>query len=101
MSEAIPEPEDERGYWTITLEGGPALAGNLALALRIAGRSRTLAGDGLTRLAAALDSAQFTPVRDIEIRRRSPEEIRARLLSSSLPPGLASALADEMATEGT
>lgn len=36
----------------------------------------------------------------IEIRRRPPEEVRERLLSSSLPPDLASALADEMAPEG-
>lgn len=39
-------------------------------------------------------------VRTIEIRQRSPEEVRERLLSSPLPPGLASALADEVAPEG-
>lgn len=40
-------------------------------------------------------------VRPVEIRRRSPEEVRERLLSSPLPHGLASVLADEMAPEGT
>lgn len=35
-------------------------------------------------------------VRYIEIRQRSPQEVRERLLSSPLPPELAQALADEM-----
>ena len=41
-------------------------------------------------------------VRKVEIRRRSPQEVRARLLDppSPLPRDLAQALADEMTPEG-
>jgi hypothetical protein len=39
--------------------------------------------------------------RYIEIRRRSPEDARARLLSSPLPPDLAQALADETCPENS
>ena len=101
----VSEPdEDVRGYWTITLEGGPATAGNLAVALRTmiprswVDRSSSMP-EFVGRLVTALEHAQFTPVRAIEIRQRSPEEIRARLLSSPLPPHLAEALADEIAPE--
>jgi hypothetical protein len=93
-----PEPGDERGWWTITLEGGPALAGNLATALRIAGRQRTLAGDGFTRLAEALDRATFISGRRVEIRATfepvSPE-VRAQIAAEA-----AGALADKMTPEG-
>lgn len=93
-----PEPEDERGYWTITLDGGPATTANLATTLRTmsqrswTGRVPSMHGF-VERLAAALDQAQFTPVRNIEIRRRDPEEARARILASDLPADLKAALA--------
>ena len=71
--------EDERGYWTITLEGGPATAANLAVALRTmapqswAGRSASMTGF-VGRLATALEQAQFTPVREVEGESRDPAE---------------------------
>ena len=69
--------EDERGYWTITLEGGPATAANLAVALRTMARqswvSRSASMTGFAgRLAIALEQAQFTPVREIEGESRDP-----------------------------
>lgn len=95
MSEATPEPEDERGYWTIMLEGGPALAGNLATALRLAGRQRTLAGDGFTRLADALDRATFISGRRVEI--HAAFEPPSQALRDELAAAAAEALADEAA----
>jgi len=51
--------------------------------------------------AFAADTAevvrQVTIPRPIEIRRRDPEEARARILASGLPPDLAAAVADEIA----
>ena len=38
-------------------------------------------------------------VREIPVRRRDPAEARARLLGGPLPPDLAAALADEVASE--
>ena len=102
MSQQPEDPDDVRGTWTITIEGGPATAANLATAVRSMipqswiARTPSMAGF-VGQLVTALEQAQFTPVRRVELRRRSPEEARARLLSSSLPPDLAAALADEIA----
>jgi hypothetical protein len=58
--------DDARGTWTITLEGGPAEAPELATAIRAiapasaAIRSLTTLG-ALARLVIALERAQFTP----------------------------------------
>ena len=65
------DPEDVRGYWVITLEGGPATAANLAVALRTmiprswVARSSSMA-DFMGQLVTALERAQFTPAREID-----------------------------------
>lgn len=65
------EPEDVRGTWTITLEGGPATTANLAVALRTmvprswVSRSSSTAGF-VGQLVTALERAQFTPARVTE-----------------------------------
>ena len=69
MSEQPQDPEDERGYWTITVEGGPATAANLAVTIRgLAAQSWPgripATAQLMERLVAALHQAQFTPVRE-------------------------------------
>ena len=101
MSEQPEGQEDVRGYHTITLDGGPALAGNLAILVRIAAKydwpHRPRTTSALIGLADALESARFTEVREIQVRQRPPDEVRERLLSSPLPPAeLAETLADEV-----
>ena len=100
MSEQPESIEDERGHWTVSFDGGPALAGNLAVLVRIAARrdwpNSPDTQAAMFALAASLDDAAFAPVREIQIRRRDPEEARARLLTGPLPPDLAAALADEI-----
>lgn len=79
-----------------------------AFARAMAGRVTEIAGVLTARCSAILpDGVRFTfeelpAAREITIRRRSPEEVRARLLSPSspLPRELAEALADEIAPEG-
>ena len=53
----------------------------------------------MATLGPVSEPAREPEVREIPVRRRRPEEVRARLLGpgSPLPPDLARALADELA----
>jgi hypothetical protein len=61
------DEDDAHGTWTITLQGGPAAAPNLATAIRtMAPASRAIIQspemlEFLARLVVALERAQFTP----------------------------------------
>jgi hypothetical protein len=66
VSEQPEDPDDVRGTWTITIEGGPATAANLATAVRSMipqswiARTPSMAGFA-GQLVTALERAQFTP----------------------------------------
>jgi hypothetical protein len=57
--------QGERGIWSVKFEGGPALAGNLAAAVRIAALKDWPHSPDMQAMLAgfadALNAAQFTP----------------------------------------